>query len=163
MECVGNFRLCVGDDEEETIEVAASSAQISNGEPSSIGYSAYCGAMCTPLQKNKEDHDPLYPTTMTTTTYPTQDDESHHPSDTEMLREEQDEEGRASPSVTSLAEEDSLLQQHPERGETHLKIEANFQSPPKVTHHVDARARAESRKAELETLRRMSLTQTKGM
>jgi hypothetical protein len=173
MACVGDFRLCVGDvgdvGDEETIEAVAS-AQISDGEPS-IAYS-YCGAMCTPVQKSKDDHDPAHPTT----TYPMQDDESHHPSETGMLSDEEDE-GRASPSVDSLDEKD-LPQDHPEQGkaskEVYIEIEetntsiyssfvANFQSPPKLIHHVDARTKAEGRKAELETLRRMSLTQTKGM
>lgn len=153
MACIGDFRLCAGDDDEETIEVVAS-AQISNGEPS-IAYS-HCGVMCTPVQKNKDDHDPPYPM---------QDDESHHPSETKMLSDEEDE-GRASPSINSLDEEDPP-QEHTELGETskemYNSLAATFQSPHKVIHHVDARTKAEDRKAELETLRRMSLTQTKGM
>jgi hypothetical protein len=187
MACMGDFRFCVGNDDQETIEVVAS-AQISNGKPS-IGYS-HCGTMCNTVQEIEDDHDLADPTTMTP---PLQDDESHHPSETEMLSDEEDE-GRASPSVSvsSLAEEDPP-QGHPELGEKgkeryrpiqtlslsvqsnddteveeanddkYSSLEADFKSPPKFIHHVDARTKAEGRKAELETLRRMNLTRTQGM
>jgi hypothetical protein len=118
-----------------------------------------------------------------------QDDESDHPNETKMLSDEEDED-RASPSVNSLAEEDPP-REHKELGEIseelhrpiqtpsvgsnddteveetnddkYSSIESNFHSPPPFTHHVDARIKAEGRKAELETLRLMSLTQTNGM